>query len=631
MYETSRPELNNGIVQHLSHQENKSLLRILTCGSLGDGKSTLIGRLLYDTRLIPEADFAAAKYDNVRHIANDDPLGLALLLEGLEAEREQRATIDVAYHSFVTKKRKYMVVDASGDEEYTRKVVTLSATANLAVVLVDARKGILPHTRHHSFVVSMLGIRHIVLAVNKMDLVNFDLAVFDDIVAEYAKFSENLGFEAIQSIPLSACFGDNVVASSAHTSWYSGPTLLAYLETVTVPDDNAGKPGRFAVQHVSRPNPDFCGCAGHVASGRIALGETVIAAKSGRASQIRDIVTIRDSLTQACQGQMAVLVLEDQLDVASGDMLVPPDNRPDVADQFQAHVVWFDASPMIPGRNYILRTICGSVTASISGLKYRIDTHNFSHVAAKSLNMNEFGVCNVSLRAPVAFDAYKDNRATGNFVLIDRLSHATVGAGMIDFPLRRAKNIHLQALEVSKRSRAELMNQKPAALWFTGLSGSGKSTIANHLEKLLHGNGRHTILLDGDNIRHGLNRDLGFTEVDRVENIRRVAEIAKLMTEAGLIVIVSFISPFRAERQLARDLMEPGEFIEIFIDTPLEECVLRDPKGLYKRALSGDLRNFTGIDSPYEPPESPELHLRTIGSDPIDLAQEIEAFLERRL
>lgn len=622
--------LQISVSDYLGQQEAKSLLRFLTCGSVDDGKSTLIGRLLYDTKRIFEDQLAALERDSARHGTTGGDIDFALLVDGLEAEREQGITIDVAYRFFATDKRKFIVADTPGHEEYTRNMATGASTADLAILLIDARQGILPQTRRHSLIASLLGIRHVVLAINKMDLVDYDQGVFRKIASDYTDFAENLSFVTVLPIPMSARFGDNVTCRSSKMRWYDGPTLLEHLEQVPVDDADLEKPFRFPVQYVSRPNLNFRGFAGQVASGRIAVGDPVVVAKSGKSSSVKEIITMDGSLAEAREGQAVTIVLADQLDVSRGNILASPSDRPEVADQLQAHIIWFDHEPLIPGRSYILRTECDSVSASVTTLKYSIDVQSFAHTAAATLEMNEFGVCNLSLQSPIAFDTYRNNRVTGNFILIDRFTNATVGAGMIDFALRRAQNIHWQALEISKRSRAELMNQKPVVLWFTGLSGSGKSTIANNLEKLLHSNGQHTILLDGDNVRHGLNRDLGFTDADRVENIRRVAEVAKLMTEAGLIVIVSFISPFRAERQLARDLMEPGEFVEVFVDTPLEECVRRDPKGLYKRALSGDIRNFTGLDSPYEPPEVPELHLCTMAADAENLAIQIRDFIERR-
>jgi bifunctional enzyme CysN/CysC len=509
-------------------------------------------------------------------------------------------------------------------------MATGASTADLAVVLVDSRQGILRQTRRHSFIASLLGIRHIVLAVNKIDLMDYSEEVFDAIVADYMAFAEGLGFASIQPIPMSARFGDNVTMNSPRMAWYKGPSLLSHLEDVPVENDYLDKPFRLPVQHVVRPNLDFRGFAGQVASGRVAVGDRVVVAKSGQQSRVREIVTHDGKLAGAIEGQAVTVVLEDQIDISRGDMLVDPADRPHVADQFQAHVIWFDAQPMIPGRSYILRTEVDSVSATVTALKHQVNINTFAHEAARHLNMNEVGECNISTQAPVAFDAYKDNRVCGNFVLIDRFTNATVGAGMIDHPLRRASNVHWQAMEVNKEARASLKNQKPMVLWFTGYSGSGKSTIANTLEKLLAAQGRHTFMLDGDNIRHGLNRDLGFTDDDRVENIRRVSEVAKLMTDAGLIVIVSFISPFRSERQMARDLFPMGEFVEVFIDTPLDECIRRDPKGLYRKAQAGEIENFTGISSPYEPPENPDMHIHTLGHEPAELAMLIENFLNKR-
>jgi bifunctional enzyme CysN/CysC len=628
MEPTATPSVATRVADYLRQQESKSLLRFLTCGSVDDGKSTLIGRLLYDTKLIFEDQLATLERDSVKHGTNGTEIDFALLVDGLEAEREQGITIDVAYRFFATEKRKFIVADAPGHEEYTRNMATGASTADLAVVLLDAKQGILPQTRRHSFIASLLGVRHIVLAVNKMDLVDFDQDVFRRIADAYREFAGGLGFATIQPIPLSARHGDNVTTASTNMPWYQGPTLLDELETVAIDEINLEKPFRFPVQYVSRPNAEFRGFAGQIASGTVAPGDHVRVAKSGQTTRIKDIVTQDKSLERAREGQAVTIVLEDAVDVSRGNMLVSVDHPAHVADQFQAHLIWFDKKALMPGRNYILRTECDSATATVTALKHSIDINNFAHKAARLLERNEFGVCNFSVQAPIVFDAYKDNRNTGNFILIDRFSNATVGAGMIDFPLHRSENIQWQALDVSKQSRSALMNQRPAVLWFTGLSGSGKSTIANNLEKLLHANGRHTILLDGDNVRHGLNRDLGFTDADRVENIRRIAEVAKLMTEAGLIVIVSFISPFRSERQFARELLGSHEFIEVFVDTPLEECIRRDPKGLYKRAIAGGIRNFTGIESPYEPPANPELHLTTVGTDPAGLAALIHDYLE---
>lgn len=623
-------DLSGDMIDYLREQEKKSLLRFLTCGSVDDGKSTLIGRLLYDTKLIFEDQLATLERDSAKHGTDGDNIDFALLVDGLEAEREQGITIDVAYRFFATDKREFIVADTPGHEQYTRNMATGASTADLAIVLVDSRQGILRQTRRHSFIASLLGIRNIVLAVNKIDLMDYSQEVFDRIVADYMSFAANLGFTSIQPIPMSARYGDNVTTKSAKMPWHQGPALLDHLESVAIEEESLDKPFRFPVQYVVRPNLDFRGFAGQVASGRVSTGDKITVAKSGQESRIKDIVTHDGSLDAAVEGQAVTIVLEDQIDISRGDMLVDPANRPHVADQFQAHLIWFDAQPMIPGRSYILRTEVDSVSATITALKHQVNINTFAHEAAKHLNMNEVGACNISTQAPIAFDPYKSSRVTGNFILIDRFTNATVGAGMIDHPLRRASNVHWQATDVNKEARAAIKNQTPSVIWFTGYSGSGKSTIANTLEKLLHAQGKHTFLLDGDNVRHGLNRDLGFTDDDRVENIRRVSEVAKLMTDAGLIVIVSFISPFRSERQMARDLFAPGEFIEVFVDTPLEECMRRDPKGLYKKAQAGQIANFTGISSAYEPPEDPELHLKTLGDDPERLALQIEAFLNKR-
>ena len=622
--------VSTGIGDYLAEQEQKSMLRFLTCGSVDDGKSTLIGRLLYDTRLIFEDQLAALERDSKKHGTNGDGIDFALLVDGLEAEREQGITIDVAYRFFSTPKRKFIVADAPGHEQYTRNMVTGASTSDLAIVLVDARKGVLPQTRRHSFIASLLGIRHILLAVNKIDLVDYDQSAFDAIASEYRAFAGQLGFASVVSIPVSARHGENVVTRSVNTDWYHGPTMIEHLETVKVDEDKAQKPFRFPVQYVNRPDPDFRGFAGTIASGAVQQGDEVVVAKSGKKSRVSRIVAAGGDLSVAREGQAVTLVLEDEVEVSRGNVLVAPEARPQVADQFAANIVWFDEHALIPGRAYLLRTETDQVGATVTELKYRTNINNFSHEAAKSLEMNEAGVCNISTQSPIVFDVFADDRTTGAFVLIDRITNATVGAGMILHPLRRAANIHWQALDVNKSARADLKHQKPVVLWFTGLSGSGKSTIANLLEKKLHASGRHTYILDGDNVRHGLNRDLGFTEEDRVENIRRVAEVARLMADAGLIVLVSFISPFRAERRMARELMGEGEFVEVFVDTPFEECARRDPKGLYARALKGEIANFTGVDSPYEAPENADVHLETLGRTPEDMAGELETWLRQR-
>ena len=612
---------------YLAAQEKKSLLRFLTCGSVDDGKSTLIGRLLYDTKLLFEDQLSALEKDSKKHGTTGDDIDFALLVDGLEAEREQGITIDVAYRFFATDKRKFIVADTPGHEQYTRNMATGASNSELAVILIDARKGVLTQTRRHAYIASLLGIRHVVLAVNKIDLVDYSQEVFDRIVADFTAFAAQLEFASQVPIPLSARFGDNVIARSANMPWYAGASLLEHLETVEVEAALAEKPFRMPVQWVNRPNLDFRGFSGTVASGRVRPQDPVVVAGSGRTTRISRIVTTDGDLEEAVAGQAVTLTLADEVDVSRGDILAPASQRPEVSDQFSAHLLWMAEDEILPGRQYLLKIGTRTLPATVTELKHKIDVNTLDHSAAKTLALNEVGYGNLSLAQPIAFDPYVENRDTGGFILIDRFNNNTVGAGMIDFGLRRATNVHWQALDVNKSARAELKNQKPAVLWFTGLSGSGKSTIANLVERKLFAEGRHTYLLDGDNVRHGLNRDLGFTDADRVENIRRVGEVAKLFADSGLIVLVSFISPFRSERRMARDLLPSREFIEVFVDTPIELCIQRDPKGLYEKARAGQIKNFTGVDSPYEPPEAAEITLRTAERSAEDLANDAIAYL----
>jgi bifunctional enzyme CysN/CysC len=615
---------------YLAAQEKKSLLRFLTCGSVDDGKSTLIGRLLYDSKLLFEDHLSALEKDSKKFGTTGGDMDFALLVDGLEAEREQGITIDVAYRFFATEKRKFIVADTPGHEQYTRNMATGASNSDLAVILIDARKGVLTQTRRHAYIVSLLGIRHVVLAVNKIDLVEFSQRVFDDTVREFREFARDLGFSTLVPIPISARYGDNVIEKSAKTPWYKGPALLSHLEDVNVDAALAEKPFRMPVQWVNRPNLDFRGFSGTVVGGRIRQGDQIIVAKSGRQSTVQRIVTMDGDLDEAVAGEAVTIVLDDEIDVSRGDVLAAPGARPELSDQFAAHLLWMSEDELLPGRQYLLKIGTTTVPANVSTLKHKVDVNTLDHLAAPTLLLNEVGYANISTSQPIAFDSYHDNRDTGGFILIDRFTNATVAAGMIDFGLRRATNVHWQALDINKQVRGELKGQRPAVLWFTGLSGSGKSTIANLVERTLFAQGRHTYLLDGDNVRHGLNRDLGFTDADRVENIRRVGETAKLFVDAGLIVLVSFISPFRSERRMARELLQPGEFIEVFVDTPLEICMKRDPKGLYQKALTGQIKNFTGIDSPYELPETAELTLKTEGADPAALAEQVVEYLRKQ-
>jgi bifunctional enzyme CysN/CysC len=608
---------------------DRGLLRFLTCGSVDDGKSTLIGRLLYDAELILGDQLESLERESRRFGTTGDDIDFALLLDGLEDERQQGITIDVAYRFFATARRSFIVADTPGHEQYTRNMVTGASTAQLAVLLVDARKGVLPQTRRHSLICSLLGIRHVVLAVNKLDLLGFDRAVFDRIAEEYRRLAAELGFASLTVIPISARYGDNVTERSTRTPWYDGPALLDHLETADIATDTGDQPFRFPVQWVNRPNADFRGFSGTVAAGSVKPGDPVLVMGSGRQSRIKEIATFDGPLDRASAGDAVTLTVTDEIDVSRGDLLVHPQARAEFADQFAAHVVWMKEERLVPGRSYWLKLGTRTVPATITALKHRIDVDTGAHIAARTLAANEIGFCNVATSVPIAFDSYETSRDTGGFILIDRSTQETAAAGMIAFALRRASNIHWQDSAVSPQRRAEIKSQQGAVLWFTGLSGAGKSTIANRLEQKLLEIGCHTMLLDGDNVRHGLNRDLGFTDVDRVENIRRVGEVARLMGEAGLIVICAFISPFRADRQMAREIAAPHPFIEVFVDTPLEECIRRDPKGLYAKAQAGGIPNFTGIDSPYEPPQNPEIRVATVGREPDLIADALIEDLRR--
>ena len=612
------------IEAYLHQHERKSLLRFIACGSVDDGKSTVIGRLLYESKMLFDDQVAAIETDSKKWGTQGGEIDFALLVDGLAAEREQGITIDVAYRFFSTDRRKFIVVDTPGHEQYTRNMITGASTADVAVILIDARKGVLTQTRRHSYLVSLIGIRKVVLAINKMDLVDFSEPAFRQIDQQYRSFAEQIGLADITSIPLSGLKGDNMVDPSPRTPWYHGPTLMEFLETTEIDEEplQAG-PLRLPVQWVNRPNLDFRGFCGVITGGSVKPGDRIRAEPSGRESRVARIVAADGDLPEAVAGQSVTLTLEDEIDISRGDLISAAESPAEVADQFECTIVWMADEPMLPGRPYLLKIGARTVSATITEPKYKVNVNTMEHLAAKKLDLNEIGVCNIALDRVVAFDPYSTNRDSGGFILIDRMTNNTIGAGLLHFALRRSHNIHLQHLDIDKSARARLKGQRPVVLWFTGLSGAGKSTIANLVEKRLHAMGRHSYLLDGDNVRHGLSKDLGFTDADRVENIRRVAEVAKLMVDAGLVVLTAFISPFRSERALARSLLGENEFVEIHVDTPLEVAESRDVKGLYQKARRGELTNFTGIDSPYEPPETPDLRVNTVGTTAEQAADQV--------
>ena len=629
---TDRALIESDIEQYLRTHENKSLLRFITCGSVDDGKSTLIGRMLYEAKALLDDQMSALDADSKKHGTQGDELDVALLVDGLSAERDQGITIDVAYRFFSTDKRKFIVADTPGHEQYTRNMITGASTADLAVILVDARKGVLTQTRRHSYLVSLVGIKHVVLAINKLDLVGYSADVFNAIDREYRAFVERLGgsIERVTSIPLSALRGDNIAEASANTPWYKGPNLLEFLENVEIAASSTNAPLRMPVQWVNRPNLDFRGFSGRILGGMVKPGDAIRVLPSGKTSTVARIVSLDGDKTQAVSGESVTLTLADEIDISRGDVISSAHDPAGLADQFETTIAWLDETPMLPGRSYLVKMGAATVGGSISKPKYVVEVNTLDHLVAKTLNVNEVGVCTLTLDRAVAFDTYADNRDMGSFIVIDRFTNHTIAAGTIHFALRRSQNIHWQALEVDKTARTRLNGHKPCVLWLTGLSGSGKSTIANLVERKLHALGVRTYLLDGDNVRHGLNKDLGFTAPDRIENIRRIGEVAKLMVDAGLVVLTAFISPFRSERKLARDMVGDGEFVEIFVDTPLAVVEARDPKGLYKKARRGELKNFTGIDSPYEAPAAPELHVETEKLSADAAAERIVAELRAR-
>jgi len=626
MTTTYRPDalIAQDIDEYLAQHQRKTLLRFITCGSVDDGKSTLIGRLLYDSKMIFDDQLAQLEADSKRVGTQGQEIDFALLVDGLAAEREQGITIDVAYRFFATEKRKFIVADTPGHEQYTRNMVTGASTADLAVILIDARKGVLTQTRRHSYLAHLIGIRHIVLAVNKMDLVGYDQATYDAIVADYAGFAASIGIEEFTAIPISGFKGDNITALSGNTPWYAGPTLIEHLDTVELDTDaDRAKPFRMPVQWVNRPNLDFRGFAGLISEGTIAPGDAVRILPSGKMTRVERIVTLDGDLDVAVAGQSVTLTLADEVDCSRGDVIAAADSPPQSADQFEATIVWMSDEELLPGRGYWLKLGTQTVSAKVHQPKYQINVNTLEQIAVKTLDLNAIGVANLVTDKPLVFEPYGESRELGGFILIDKLTNATIAAGMLHFALRRARDVHWQSVDVTREAHAQQKSQEPKVLWFTGLSGSGKSTIANMVEKKLYALGRHSYLLDGDNVRHGLNKDLGFTDADRIENIRRVGEVAKLMTDAGLIVLTAFISPFRAERDMIRAMLPEGDFVEIFVDTPLEVAEARDVKGLYKKARAGEIRNFTGISSPYERPERPDIRVDTTRETPEAAAERI--------
>ncbi|MDA9769663.1 sulfate adenylyltransferase subunit CysN [Emcibacteraceae bacterium] len=614
--------IEKDISAYLKSHAEKGFIRFITCGSVDDGKSTLIGRLLYDSKMIFEDQLSALEKDSKKVGTQGQNIDFALLVDGLAAEREQGITIDVAYRYFSTDKRKFIVADTPGHEQYTRNMATGASTADLAILMIDARKGILTQTKRHSFIISLLGIKHVVLAINKMDLIEFDQNIFEEIDKNYRNFANKLGFHNIEAIPMSALKGDNIIEKSEKTDWYNGPTLMEYLEAVQINEQIANAPFRLPVQWVNRPNSDFRGFSGIVAAGKIEIGDEIVALPSAKTSQVTEILGPKGQIDKAVFGEAITLCLKDEIDISRGDIIAKSSDRPDTTDQFQAHVIWMHEEHLLPGRPYLIKTNNQTTEGVVTELKHKINVNSLEHESGKTLELNEVGLINISLNQSISYDPYTENKSMGSFIIIDKFTNSTVACGMIKFGLRRASNIQWQTVDVDKKSRSNQKRQKAKILWFTGLSGSGKSTIANLVEKKLQAMGKHTYLLDGDNVRQGLNKDLGFTDVDRVENIRRIGEVSKLMVDAGLIVLAAFISPFRAERQMVREMMDEDEFIEIFVDTPLEVCEERDKKGLYKKARSGNLKNFTGIDSPYEEPEMFEIQVNTL-DDTADEAAEL--------